>query len=117
MDPGKEEVQSGTAHVDVHSSDLLKNQELMTDAFDGENHEHEQGVWAAAKSHPWACLWAFIMCFTIVSPLSESRDSSVAERSFLPVPAPRISASSDLPHISHMIIFWFCVNPKQTGLG
>lgn len=55
------------AHVDVHNSDVLTNKDLMNDAFDGENQEHELGVWEAVKSHPWACLWAFTMCFTIVS--------------------------------------------------
>lgn len=54
-------------HVDVKNSDVLANQDLMNDAFEGENHEHQQGVWEAVKAHPWACLWAFTMCFTIVS--------------------------------------------------
>ncbi|CAG9984146.1 unnamed protein product [Clonostachys byssicola] len=53
-------------HVDVKNSDVLANQDLMNDAFEGENHEHQQGVWEAVKAHPWACLWAFTMCFTIV---------------------------------------------------
>jgi SP family general alpha glucoside:H+ symporter-like MFS transporter len=50
----------------------LKNNDFMHDAFDAEQREHEQGVWAAAKAHPWACFWAFIMCFTIVSQSQES---------------------------------------------
>lgn len=62
----KEGMRQG-AHIDVVHSKVLANQELMSDAFDGENREHEMGVWEAVKSHPWACLWAFIMCFTIVS--------------------------------------------------
>ncbi|OIW24577.1 general substrate transporter [Coniochaeta ligniaria NRRL 30616] len=53
-------------HVDVLHSKVLDNSDLMNDAFDGENHEHEQTLWAAAKSHPWACFWAFTMCFTII---------------------------------------------------
>lgn len=53
----------------VQQSETLKNSDLMNDAFDGEIREHELGVWASAKLHPWACLWAFIMCFTIVSAL------------------------------------------------
>ncbi|QUC17533.1 uncharacterized protein UV8b_01774 [Ustilaginoidea virens] len=53
-----------TGHVS--HSDVLVNKDLMSDAFDGENREHEMGVWAAAKKHPWACFWAFTMCFTIV---------------------------------------------------
>lgn len=54
-------------HSEVKSSEVLGNQELMNDAFDGENEEHQEGVWAAAQKHPWACFWAFVMCFTIVS--------------------------------------------------
>ncbi|KAJ5794490.1 hypothetical protein N7457_001089 [Penicillium paradoxum] len=50
----------------VEKSEVLVNQDLMNDAFDGENREHEMGTWQAVKSHPWACLWAFTMCFTIV---------------------------------------------------
>ncbi|OJJ45982.1 hypothetical protein ASPZODRAFT_117698 [Penicilliopsis zonata CBS 506.65] len=50
---------------DVHHSEKM-TAELLHEAFDGENLEHELGVWEAAKKHPWACLWAFIMCFTIV---------------------------------------------------
>jgi SP family general alpha glucoside:H+ symporter-like MFS transporter len=55
------------AHVDVKHSEVLVDQDLMNDALDGENREHEMGVWDAAKKHPWACFWAFTMCFTIVS--------------------------------------------------
>lgn len=46
---------------------ILDDADLLNDAFEGENKEHEMGVWEAAKKHPWACLWAFTMCFTIVS--------------------------------------------------
>ncbi|KAF5011045.1 hypothetical protein FDECE_2852 [Fusarium decemcellulare] len=55
-----------SGHIDVDHSEVLANADLMNDAFDGETLEHEQTVWAATKSHPWACLWAFVMCFTIV---------------------------------------------------
>jgi SP family general alpha glucoside:H+ symporter-like MFS transporter len=41
--------------------------EHTNNAVDAENREHEMGMWEAAKTYPWACLWAFIMCFTIVS--------------------------------------------------
>lgn len=51
----------------IEQSEVLVKSDLMTDAFDGENREHEMTTWAAMKSHPWACLWAFTMCFTIVS--------------------------------------------------
>lgn len=61
----KTDVEEG-GKADIFHSEVLGNQDLMTEAFDGENREHEMGVWEAAKQHPWACLWAFIMCFTIV---------------------------------------------------
>ena len=50
-------------------SEILVNPELMNDAFGGENREHQMGMWAAVKTHPKACFWAFIMSFTIVSPV------------------------------------------------
>jgi SP family general alpha glucoside:H+ symporter-like MFS transporter len=62
----KDEVYEGE-QVDTQYPEVLVNPDLMGDAVDGENREHEMGMWAAVKSHPWACLWAFIMCFTIVS--------------------------------------------------
>lgn len=62
----KDEVDRTEKSDVLHSEDFTKA-DLMNDAFDGENREHEMGVWEAAKSHPWACLWAFTMCFTIVS--------------------------------------------------
>ncbi|PKX90745.1 maltose permease [Aspergillus novofumigatus IBT 16806] len=52
--------------VDAHHAEVLANKDLMNDAFDGENREHEMSLWAAVKAHPWACFWAFTMCFTIV---------------------------------------------------
>lgn len=39
---------------------------ILNDAYQGENREHEMGSWEAAKKHPMACLWAFVFCFTIV---------------------------------------------------
>lgn len=53
--------------ADVLYSDVLINQQLMNDAVDGENREHEMGMLAAIKQYPWACFWASVMCFTIVS--------------------------------------------------
>jgi hypothetical protein len=53
--------------VEVYQDEVLHNPELMNDAFEGENAEHSMGAWEAAKKHPWACFWAFMMCFTIVS--------------------------------------------------
>ncbi len=46
----------------------MVNPDLMSDAFHGENREHEMGMWEAFKNYPMGCFWAFIMCFTIVSP-------------------------------------------------
>ena len=54
-------------HVDSQPTDVLHSTELMEDAFEGENREHAEGMWASVKKHPMACLWAFTMCFTIVS--------------------------------------------------
>ncbi len=51
----------------VFKSELLVDSALMSSAYDGENYEHSQGLWAAVKSHPKAAFWAFTMCFTIVS--------------------------------------------------
>lgn len=57
-----------------HSEKILISQDLMSDAVDGENREHEMSLWQSAKAYPWACMWAFIMCFTIVSLLRCSLD-------------------------------------------
>ncbi|OLN89006.1 General alpha-glucoside permease 5 [Colletotrichum chlorophyti] len=61
-----DEKHEGANHVDAANSKVLGDSDLMNDAFDGENEEHEQGMWDAVKTHPKACFWAFIMCFTIV---------------------------------------------------
>ncbi|KAH8761472.1 major facilitator superfamily domain-containing protein [Hyaloscypha sp. PMI_1271] len=61
----KDEVHEGE-QVDALHPEVLVNPDLMGDAVDGENREHEMGVWEAVKSHPCACLWAFTMCFTMV---------------------------------------------------
>lgn len=53
-------------HADIFRDDVLRSNDLMNEAFEGENREHDESIWAAVKSHPMACLWAFIMCFTIV---------------------------------------------------
>jgi len=51
----------------VYQSEVLVDKDLMSDAFQGENREHEMGVWTAVKAYPMATLWAFIFCFAIVS--------------------------------------------------
>lgn len=58
-----------------HSEKILISQDLMSDAVDGENLEHDMSLWQSAKAYPWACMWAFIMCFTIVSLLRCSSDA------------------------------------------
>ncbi|RHZ53853.1 hypothetical protein CDV55_101968 [Aspergillus turcosus] len=56
----------GELEGDVKHDEILVNPDLMNEAVDGENREHKMGMLAAVRSHPWACFWAFIMCFTIV---------------------------------------------------
>ncbi|KAJ5646942.1 hypothetical protein N7490_003314 [Penicillium lividum] len=60
------EPKSEAHQIDVLHDEVLNSKDLLKDAFDAENHEHEMGVWDSMKAHPWACLWAFTMCFTIV---------------------------------------------------
>ncbi|QSZ36403.1 hypothetical protein DSL72_006280 [Monilinia vaccinii-corymbosi] len=52
--------------LDVGHAEVLVNQDLMANAFDGENREHEMGMWEAIKLYPMGCFWAFTFCFTIV---------------------------------------------------
>ncbi|KAK1998620.1 alpha glucoside transporter [Colletotrichum falcatum] len=89
-----DEKNAGTDHVEEKHADVyrgnasnskaLADADFMNDAFDGENEEHKQDLWKAIKTHPKACLWAFVMCFTIVM---ESFDmflngNFVAQRAF-----------------------------------
>jgi hypothetical protein len=53
--------------INPEKSQILTNLQLLNDAYAGEDREHAMGLWEAAKTHPKACIWAFIMCFTIVS--------------------------------------------------
>jgi MFS transporter, SP family, general alpha glucoside:H+ symporter len=62
---GAVDVEELKAH-NVHHSEVLVDKDLMLHAYEGENAEHEEGLWQAAKDHPMACLWAFLFCFTIV---------------------------------------------------
>jgi SP family general alpha glucoside:H+ symporter-like MFS transporter len=53
---------------DYHErAEVLDDKELMSDAQNAENREHDMTIWEAVKDHPMACFWAFIFCFTIVS--------------------------------------------------
>ena len=56
---------------DVYHSEVLVDKDLMNDAFQGENKEHEQSMWQAVKTHKMACFWAFVFCFTIVSTMQD----------------------------------------------
>lgn len=51
----------------VHQPEIFTDKDLMTNAFEAENREHEMTLWAAVKDHPMACFSAFVFCFTIVS--------------------------------------------------
>lgn len=52
----------------MHTSEaVLGDSNLMQDAFQAENREHEMTLWEAVTDHPMACFWAFVFCFTIVS--------------------------------------------------
>ncbi|RDW68173.1 hypothetical protein BP6252_09569 [Coleophoma cylindrospora] len=53
-------------HHDILRDEVLANQDLINDAIEAENAEHAMDMWTAAKKHPAACLWAFLMCFTII---------------------------------------------------
>ncbi|KAF2711321.1 general substrate transporter [Pleomassaria siparia CBS 279.74] len=46
--------------------EVLVNSDLLNNAYDGENAEHDESLLDAIKTHPMACFWAFVMCFTIV---------------------------------------------------
>ena len=60
-------VEGRAQHHNILYDDVLANQDLFNDAIEAENIEHGMDMWSAAKKHPAACLWAFLMCFTIVS--------------------------------------------------
>ncbi|KDN60971.1 hypothetical protein CSUB01_08806 [Colletotrichum sublineola] len=79
-----DEKRAGVCHVDAVNPKVLADADFMNDAFNGEDEEHKQGLWEAAKAHPKACFWAVTMCATIVM---ESFDmflngSFVAQRAF-----------------------------------
>lgn len=66
IEPKGEERRVSYGHVEVSRSEVLANLDLMNQAIEGENREHQMGIWAAVKAYPMACLWSFMMCFTIV---------------------------------------------------
>ncbi|TGO08240.1 hypothetical protein BTUL_0219g00090 [Botrytis tulipae] len=61
----KGDIESLKAH-NLEHAEVLVDKDLMNVAFEGENREHEMGMWEAAKQHPMACFWASTFCFTIV---------------------------------------------------
>ena len=83
----KQELHQDDSHVEVEDlkeksirhSEVLVNADLMTEAYRGENDEHEMSLWESVKSHPMACMWAFIFCFTIVSDTRASTRESRAD--------------------------------------
>lgn len=52
---------------DTLHSEVLVDKNLMSNAFEGENAEHKETVWQAAKTHKMACLWAFVSYLTLIS--------------------------------------------------
>ena len=56
-----------TQEKDIGHPEVLSEKDIMENAFEAENREHQMGLWEAVKDHPVACFWAFIFCFTIVS--------------------------------------------------
>lgn len=58
-------------HTEIHADhhEVLEDKETLNHAYEAENREHEMALWEAIKTYPWACFWAFIMCFTIVCKL------------------------------------------------
>jgi SP family general alpha glucoside:H+ symporter-like MFS transporter len=48
-------------------NDVLRDEDLLNEAYRAENAEHQMGLWEAFKTHKLACMYAFLMAFTIVS--------------------------------------------------
>lgn len=64
---GDKSMEHGFEEKKIQHNELLDDSHAMTSAFDAENAEHAMTAWQAVKTHPMACFWAFLMCFTIVS--------------------------------------------------
>ncbi|CAK7238430.1 hypothetical protein SEUCBS140593_010680 [Sporothrix eucalyptigena] len=63
---GEAGMETGKKEHDVLHDEVLISQDLINDAIEAENAEHAMDMWHAAKKHPAACFWAFLMCFTII---------------------------------------------------
>ncbi|KAB5577891.1 maltose permease [Coniochaeta sp. 2T2.1] len=61
-----EELKQEKGEYGLGQSDSPDKDLINQDAYNGENYEHSLTTWVAAKAYPWACFWAFVMCFTIV---------------------------------------------------
>ncbi|OSS43334.1 hypothetical protein B5807_12036 [Epicoccum nigrum] len=46
--------------------ETLDDKDLLEASYEAETRENEMGVLEAVKTHPWACFWATVFCFTIV---------------------------------------------------
>lgn len=57
--------EQGVAHHEA-----LDDKDLLQASYEAETRENEMGVLEAVKTHPMACFWAFVFCFTIVGYLS-----------------------------------------------
>ncbi|KAF2024251.1 hypothetical protein EK21DRAFT_117987 [Setomelanomma holmii] len=63
----RDNIDSEVTQKAAHGSpEILSDKELMNNAYEAENREHENGLWEAVMDHPMACFWAFVFCLTIV---------------------------------------------------
>jgi SP family general alpha glucoside:H+ symporter-like MFS transporter len=53
-------------HIEHDDHIKAKLAEYKMDAIEAENSEHAMTVMEAARAHPMACFWAFVMSFTII---------------------------------------------------
>ena len=75
MSSGHPEIKPGLEEIEVQTRDekhldepqIVMDKEMFTDAIQGENREHAMTMWEAVNTYPMACIWAFVMAFTIVS--------------------------------------------------
>jgi SP family general alpha glucoside:H+ symporter-like MFS transporter len=69
-----------------HVGDIKSDEaNFRADAMEAENLEHNMTVMQAVKAYPMACLWAFIMSSTIVSPLKLCKPRLTFPRSWKPI--------------------------------
>jgi SP family general alpha glucoside:H+ symporter-like MFS transporter len=69
-----------------HVGDIKSDEaNFRADAMEAENLEHNMTVMQAVKAYPMACLWAFIMSSTIVSPSDFAGHELTFYRSWKPI--------------------------------